>query len=189
MQLVIKYGADVNGAKADIVVAAYADDAVVPMDQFPSCALVSWAGDLNSLSRVGPALDSDVSPMLDTRPHAAPTNIDLTAYAALRRYQTETGGITLNGKKVATDRQSQGLITAAWIRAQNNPGGSIAFKTGDGFVTLKAAEVITLGDAVANFVQACFQKEADLTASAGNLSVKKIDAAFAAIQTVIDTGA
>lgn len=87
---------------------------------------------------------------------------DLYAYAADKRWRVETGGISVGGVPVATDRESQSLITGAHAYAQINPGVMIKYKSGAGFVDLEAATVAAIATAVAAHVQACFATEADV---------------------------
>lgn len=89
------------------------------------------------------------------------------ARLADRRWQAETGGVILNGAPVKTDRDTQTKLTAAYVKADKNPDFSIQnWKVADGvFVTLGASTIIATGDAVTAHVQACFDKEASLTAT------------------------
>jgi hypothetical protein len=110
---------------------------------------------------------------------AAPT-VDLSAYAASKRYAVETGGIDFNGKRVLTDRDSQGLITGAYSYVQKNPTTTVSFKTADGFITLSADQVTAIADAVGAHVQASFAAEAAIDAeiTAGTITTTaEIDAA------------
>lgn len=85
--------------------------------------------------------------------------IDLYAYAANKRWRIETGGITVAGMAVATDRESQGLINGAYTYARDTPGVQISFKSPSGFVTMESETAIMVGRAVAEHVQACFAAE------------------------------
>lgn len=89
-----------------------------------------------------------------------PTKADLKAYAASKRWEIETGGITVAGAAIQTDRASQAMITGAFAYAQPNPTASIAYKAAGGFVMLAAAEVEAIANAVGAHVQACFAAEA-----------------------------
>lgn len=91
-----------------------------------------------------------------------PTKADLKAYAASRRWAVETGGISVAGAAIQTDRASQAMITGAFAYAQVNPSASIAYKAADGFVTLSAAEVAAIANAVGAHVQDCFAVEASV---------------------------
>jgi len=91
--------------------------------------------------------------------------VDPAAYAADKRWRVETGGITVGGVPVATDRESQSLITGAHAYVQVNPGMTIKYKSGAGFVDLDAATVTAVATAVAAHVQACFAAEAEVAAA------------------------
>ncbi len=110
---------------------------------------------------------------------------DLHAYAAAARYAKETGGITVNGAPIATDRASQALITGAWATTQINPAATIQWKGPNGaFVTLDAKALIGLASAVTAHVQACFAAEAQVTGDIASGKVKTtadVDAAFSAV--------
>lgn len=79
---------------------------------------------------------------------------------AAYRYEIETGGITVDGVSVQTDRETQSKIMAARIKAQEDSTYSTKWKTPDGFVTLDASQILTIADAVHNHVQAAFETEA-----------------------------
>ncbi len=48
-------------------------------------------------------------------PVVPPSQAELTAYAAARRYQVEVGGCTWSTYTVATDRESQGKLIAEFV--------------------------------------------------------------------------
>lgn len=87
------------------------------------------------------------------------------AVLAGNRYAAEVAGITVNGVAIDTDRDTQGTLTAARIMAKEDPGYSVKWKTQNGFVTLDAATLIALADAVLNHVQLCFDNEANISDS------------------------
>ncbi len=60
---------------------------------------------------------------------------------------------------VMTDRQSQALITGAYAYVQANPTVTVSSKTASGFVSLTAAEVTAVANAVGANVQASFAAE------------------------------
>lgn len=109
----------------------------------------------------------------------------LETYAAARRFAIETGGLTVGGSRIATDRQSQSMLVGAFNLMQVNPSATIKYKTDSGvFLAADAALVQALAVAVGNHVQACFAKEADVAAAitAGTIVTRAaIDAAFSAI--------
>lgn len=81
------------------------------------------------------------------------------AAIATSRYNLEVGGITVGAVKVATDRQTQAMLSGALMVVTRNPAATINWKGDNGFVTLDAATVGALADAVGNHVQACFTAE------------------------------
>lgn len=102
--------------------------------------------------------------------HAIPTFSDMdlkgAKQAALKqvaqhRYETEVGGTTVNGFDVATDVSSQSKLIAVRINAREDPAYTVKWKTSSGFVTLTAAQIILITDAVRQHVQDCFDWEAD----------------------------
>lgn len=82
-----------------------------------------------------------------------------------KRYEVETGGITVNGTLVKTDRETQAILTAARTRALEDANFSVDWKISNGvFATLDAATIIAIANAVADHVQACFSNEKALDA-------------------------
>jgi len=89
---------------------------------------------------------------------------------AAARYDAETGGCTVDGVTIATDRGSQALLTAAVVSARLDLEFKTRWKCANGrFVTLDAMQLRAIGDAVIAHVEACFAREAEL--------VEQIDAA------------
>ena len=82
-----------------------------------------------------------------------------------RRYQVETAGITLNGARIDTSRDSQGLIAGAALAAVLDAQYSVRWKTAGGFITLTAEQILGVASAVRAHVQACFDREAELLAA------------------------
>ena len=80
------------------------------------------------------------------------------AEIAQARYNAEIAGI--NG--IRTDRESQGLITGAALKAIQDNTYTCKWKGIDGFVTLNATQIIAVADAVRAHVQSCFDREAEL---------------------------
>lgn len=92
----------------------------------------------------------------------------MKASLAAKRYGIETGGITVGGKKIITDRDSQYMISGAVNAVNLDPLRIIKFKTAEGFIELNKDAIIFLASAVADHVQACFAREADLTSLVDN---------------------
>ena len=87
------------------------------------------------------------------------------AELADRRWQQEIAGIVVLGMPIRTDRESQGLLTSAYIMAKLNPTFAVNWKAGNGqFIAADAPMIVAVGDAVTAHVQGCFDREAELTA-------------------------
>jgi hypothetical protein len=100
-------------------------------------------------------------------PPSAPTFEEIKAAKygeiAAARYAAETGGCTVDGVTIATDRGSQALLTAAVVTARLDPEFKTRWKCADGhFVTLDAMQLRAIGDAVIVHVEACFAREGEL---------------------------
>lgn len=107
-----------------------------------------------------PTVDDDPEP-------PAPTFDELKAAKrgeiAAARYAAETGGCTVDGVTIATDRGSQALLTAAVVSARLDVEFKTRWKCADGrFVTLDAMQLRTIGDAVIAHVETCFAREGEL---------------------------
>lgn len=91
---------------------------------------------------------------------AVPTKPQLLAQAQARRRSVEIGGITVGGVPVYTDPESQAKLHAARTAAKEDAQYTLDWKAAGGtFVTLDAATIIALADAVRAHVQACFSAE------------------------------
>jgi hypothetical protein len=86
------------------------------------------------------------------------------AEIAAARWKAETDGITVNDMTIDTSRESQALVTGAALAATLDPDYTCQWKTASGFVTLNAAAVVAVAQAVRAHVQACFDREAALAA-------------------------
>lgn len=81
------------------------------------------------------------------------------AALAAKRYEVETGGITVDGVAVATDRDSQALLTGAWCRCRQAAGTTVNWKGTNGWTQLDADAIESLAAAVSDHVEACFTAE------------------------------
>lgn len=86
------------------------------------------------------------------------------AEMATARYVEETVGITVSGAEIKTDRESQSLITGAALQATQNSDYTTPWKCSNGFVTLTAAQILAIAQAVRAHVEAAFAKEATVDA-------------------------
>lgn len=88
-----------------------------------------------------------------------------SAKLAEKRYEVEIGGVLINGIPVETDRNSQMLLNGAVSFVGKRPTSTIKWKAGNGaFVELNSAQIDAIGVAVAEHVQNCFSREAELSA-------------------------
>lgn len=102
-------------------------------------------------------------PIEDPEPIPTPTLSDVVAARltalATYRYQIETGGITVNGNDIATNRETQAMLTGARVTVQTNPEILIDWKCDNGWTQIDKANVEALSAIVAAHVQACFSRE------------------------------
>jgi hypothetical protein len=109
-------------------------------------------------------------------------SIDLSAYAAQKRWEREVGGIEFAGLTVATDDRSKIMISGARIKADKDPAFVTSWKGPDGqFLTLDAETIISISDAVLDHVNDCFALEASVLvqiAEGGIVDADGVDAAF-----------
>lgn len=108
----------------------------------------------------------------------------LTAYAADKRWQKESGGIVVGGVPIATDDRSKQMIIGARLAADADPDWTTQWVGADGSVhPVDATAMIAISDAVQAHVNACFVTYASVKSAidAGTITAREeIDAAFAA---------
>lgn len=118
----------------------------------------------------------------------APDPVDvLLAYAARRRWELETGGITVAGAQIRTDEQSQANITGGVSLMAADPElAAIDWEAMPGqWVSLDREAMAAIGVAVGRHVQRCFsalrQIQGEITSAPPTItSAEAVDAAFAA---------
>ena len=114
-----------------------------------------------------PEYDEDGNQTNEWPEFAEPVWPDVLETIAATRYEHETGGTTVDGMHVATDRQSQSLISGAFGSAKDAKEAgeefNLKWKAKNGWVNLDADQVIAMGRSVRQHVQACFDREAELT--------------------------
>lgn len=114
--------------------------------------------------------------------HEAQRRAEMAQQIADRRWQAEVAGIDVGGILMATDRDSQALITGAALAAMRDPAYVCRWKTAGGFVELNAEQLTAVADTVRAHVQACFDREAALLAEldAGTLTPELIETGWPA---------
>lgn len=119
----------------------------------------------------------------------APTisKASLLQRAAEDRYAKEVGGIKVSGFSVETDDRSKLMILGAFSAANANNSFTTPWVGADGsIVTLTAAQIIAIGNAVQTHVATCFTAYANLATQIGSGAVTTlaaVDAAFASLTT------
>lgn len=110
--------------------------------------------------------DADGLPILVDPPVYVPTADDHRAAVANRRWSQEVAGITWNGYGIATDRESQDKTvqeTRAIDRGLRVDGkGWKCIDLATGVVVFRPTtnvEMVAIGDAVYDYVSACFARE------------------------------
>ena len=115
-----------------------------------------------------------------------PPPVDLVAYAARRRWEIiEAATVDVGGVAVPADETTRNVVTAAYIQASRDPGFTVdPWKIGPGlYVTLTAAQVIAIGDALTAYVQSMFalNRAVDAAIAAGTITTTaEVDAALTA---------
>ena len=104
----------------------------------------------------------------EAEPAPAP---DWPALIAARRWQVETGGTTVEGIQVNTERDSQALLTGAAFAASLDTAYQIKWKAATGFVDLTGEQILGIASQVRAFVQACFNREAELLGAVADGSI------------------
>lgn len=122
----------------------------------------------------------------------APPAVDLIAYTAQKRWEKEVGGIEVGGMPVFTDDRSKTLIMGARQAADADPAFTTQWKTAAGaFITLDAATIMAISNAVLTHVAACFAREATVIAAIEDETITntaEIDGAFDAVEWPIPSG-
>ena len=86
------------------------------------------------------------------------------AELAAARYTEEIGGIVVGSVTIATDRESQAMMTGAYVSLKQGLMQSVIWKGDDGWVTATLTEIEPIAQAVGQHIQACFTKESQLAA-------------------------
>ncbi len=108
-------------------------------------------------------------PALDAWAAADAAVVDVSAAAVLRsskraalaahRYVVETGGVTLGAEEVLTDRESQALLTGAFVSITSGLIPDVEWKLKLGWMTVEAADIAVVAGAVAAHVRKTFAVE------------------------------
>ena len=104
--------------------------------------------------------DEDGYPVAIDLPQPIRTQTSLLAEVAAKRWQVETGGISIGSTPIATDRESQAQVSSAYASLKGGLITDTPWKAMDGSFTLfTLAEIEPVAQAVAAHVRACFAAE------------------------------
>ena len=109
-----------------------------------------------------------------------PVSMVLANSLSAIRYAKEVGGITVGDVEIQTDRDSRANLTAAYVLAAQDSEFTVIWKASNGFVTLNAAQIVGIAQAVANHVKKCFAAEQAVTENLENLEADQLQEEFEA---------
>jgi hypothetical protein len=75
------------------------------------------------------------------------------------RFNKETGGITLAGQHVETDRSTVAQLTSAWALVQVDPSATIDWKRPNGWITHSRVSLNAVLVGIGAHIRACFARE------------------------------
>jgi len=155
---------DVDRAKIGVYPASYADERPTRFHVIEG-ETSSFDGSSVSIHRTWK--DSG----LDAAKATAKTLLSMT-----RRQKVEAG-FDFNGMHIPTDPESQRSYTAAYVLANDYPNLVRKWKLPVGFVELDAAAIKSMGKAVSDYIQLCFDEHAvKLAALEAATRVEEIEA-------------
>ena len=93
------------------------------------------------------------------------------AELASARYTEEVGGIVVGGVTIATDRESQSMLTGAYVSLKQGLMQSVNWKGDDGWVTATLTEIEPIAQAVGQHIAV---KQVVAQNQAGRLSGQKV---------------
>lgn len=157
--------------RGDLVVASHGDEQQIAPETYGDGVVVITVPDGYQLERA-----EGVEPAQYLKPVLSGA-AELKAYLADKRWQVETGGVTLPGNTVIqTDAASQAKIAQAiqsidlGITAE-----PIQWKAASGWLSVTRDDLVAIATAVAAHVQAAFAAEAALSAAIDGGSVTTTD--------------
>ena len=104
--------------------------------------------------------DENGHPSLIERPRPAITKESLIAAVADKRWQVETGGLSVGGADIKTDRESRAQLSNTCSSLADGLIPNTPWKTASGeFIEVTLAEIEPVAQAVEVFVRACFAAE------------------------------
>lgn len=124
---------------------------------------------------------------VNTIPPYVPPSPELNVHLADLRWRTEIGGIEVNSLPVATDDRSKIMLSGARIKADKDPAFTTKWKGPDGtFITIGAATIIAVSDAVLDHVDRCFAAENAVAEQIRDGFCETVEQVEAAFQTAME---
>lgn len=126
------------------------------------------------------ALTADEEEAARAEWNAGPTPGEWRARIASTRYEHEIKGATFshsdgNAYAIATDRQSQAMVSGTRLALEDDPDLTVRWKTQQGFVTCGPNDIKALASAVRTHVQSAFNREDDLVAMVADGTITESD--------------
>lgn len=104
--------------------------------------------------------DESGYPIAIDKPEPIRTHASLLSEVAAKRWAVETGGITIAGAQIKTDRESQSQLISVYASLNGGLIADTQWKSADGsFTMVTIAELEPVASAVAAHVRACFAAE------------------------------
>lgn len=140
-------------------------DAVIHGDNIPydaveitSAIYASLLADQSSGKQIIP--DENGYPIAIDQPKPVITQSFLLDEVASKRWQVETGGVSIGGIPIATDRESQSQLSSSYNSLKNTLISDTLWKAADGnFILVTLADIEPIAQTVASHVRACFAAE------------------------------
>ena len=114
------------------------------------------------------------------------TKPDLLAYNGDKRWKVETNGVTVNGRRVKSDADSQRKVatTVASFR-DGSLTGTIPFKLADGtFFNATAEDMVAINNGIIRHIDSCYRAEesaANSINTGATLTYSKVDTFYAGL--------
>lgn len=130
-----------------------------------TASLATMTADRDAQKAAKEAAEAQIASAQAAIDKTQPTVANLLRYVGQVRQQRAAAGVTVNGIAVATDPDSLVLLAGSVQLCQINPSTTIQWHiSGNGSVSLTAQQVIGLGVAVGEYIQAGFATVANLAA-------------------------
>lgn len=164
----------ITGNRVDNVIAVSTGTFSPEMYAGYDCRII---GDEIMPENIGPGWEYNTETKQWYNPADVQTRDELLQISAGVRFSRETSGVMVGEHRFSTTRESQSMITGAYMFMLQSGGATpIRFKTLDQFITVSdAATMSEIAIGVANHVQACFAAEAVISSEIMGGDISSID--------------